>query len=360
MVGLDGRPCWRVRRKRSVSSGSSPARRSSSSSGRLPSGRATTSTSTSGRARDKAWQNGNLNGNNSRYPEGGIVPFRLAIEGLAAGTPHRSTSTTTSRPAATRRTTSSRPGTSPTPRARSARRSGGGDLVDVSVAAGVVELPPSRSDPFKANGLTVARRRGLLGGAAAADDLGRHDHLDQRARSTPARPTATARPTSSSRSRRRGSAVLLAWGGHLAQSAYWDTAARRRARRRRRWCRARRGTCGRSSSTARATRTRTGASSRARSSASCRRSPSRRRRPRPRPDASAAGRAGATRRRRPAGHDRAARSRRPATRSDDAGRPTARARPGRARRSPPTAIDRDRSARGGPACSRGATCAGWS
>ena len=31
---------------------------------------------------DKAWQNGNLNGNNSRYPEGGIVPFRLALEGL--------------------------------------------------------------------------------------------------------------------------------------------------------------------------------------------------------------------------------------------------------------------------------------
>src|SRR6188508_1867548 len=34
---------------------------------------------------DKAWQNGNLNGNNSRYPEGGIVPFRLALEGLKAG-----------------------------------------------------------------------------------------------------------------------------------------------------------------------------------------------------------------------------------------------------------------------------------
>ena len=32
-----------------------------------------------------AWQNGNLNGNNTRYPEGGIVPFRLAIEGLSAG-----------------------------------------------------------------------------------------------------------------------------------------------------------------------------------------------------------------------------------------------------------------------------------
>src|SRR5690349_22121442 len=34
---------------------------------------------------DAAWQNGNLNGNNTRYPEGGIVPFRLAVEGLSKG-----------------------------------------------------------------------------------------------------------------------------------------------------------------------------------------------------------------------------------------------------------------------------------
>src|SRR4029079_4097893 len=31
------------------------------------------------------WQNGTLNGNTTRYPEGGVVPFRLAIEGLTAG-----------------------------------------------------------------------------------------------------------------------------------------------------------------------------------------------------------------------------------------------------------------------------------
>src|SRR5436190_14700491 len=34
---------------------------------------------------DRAWQNGNLNGNNSRYPEGRIVPFRLAMEGMSLG-----------------------------------------------------------------------------------------------------------------------------------------------------------------------------------------------------------------------------------------------------------------------------------
>lgn len=33
-----------------------------------------------------AWQNGNLNGNNSAYAEGDVVPFRLAVEGLTAGT----------------------------------------------------------------------------------------------------------------------------------------------------------------------------------------------------------------------------------------------------------------------------------
>jgi uncharacterized repeat protein (TIGR01451 family) len=32
-----------------------------------------------------AWQNGDLNGNNSTYHEGDVVPFRLAIEGLTAG-----------------------------------------------------------------------------------------------------------------------------------------------------------------------------------------------------------------------------------------------------------------------------------
>ena len=33
----------------------------------------------------QGWQNGDLNGNNSSYGEGDVVPFRLAIEGLAAG-----------------------------------------------------------------------------------------------------------------------------------------------------------------------------------------------------------------------------------------------------------------------------------
>jgi uncharacterized repeat protein (TIGR01451 family) len=35
---------------------------------------------------DNQWQNGDLNGNNSAYGEGMVVPFRLALEGLGAGT----------------------------------------------------------------------------------------------------------------------------------------------------------------------------------------------------------------------------------------------------------------------------------
>src|SRR5689334_5648941 len=34
------------------------------------------------------WVNGDLNGNNSRYGEGLVVPFRLAIDGLTPGVAH--------------------------------------------------------------------------------------------------------------------------------------------------------------------------------------------------------------------------------------------------------------------------------
>jgi hypothetical protein len=38
-----------------------------------------------GKTSPAGWQNGDLNGNNSTYSEGKVVPFRLAIEGLSAG-----------------------------------------------------------------------------------------------------------------------------------------------------------------------------------------------------------------------------------------------------------------------------------
>ena len=145
-------------------------------------------------SKDNAWQNGNLNGNNSRYPEGGIVPFRLAVEGVSAGAT-RSTSTTTSPPAATRRTTSSRPGTS-TERQRQDLR---GERA-AAISSMCPSLPASTfafpNDGYKANGLTVhgaeaysaaPRRLTIYGGTITSISGPVH----------PARPTATARPTSS-------------------------------------------------------------------------------------------------------------------------------------------------------------------
>ena len=168
-----------------------------------------------------AWQNGNLNGNNSRYPEGGIVPFRLADRGPAAGAaldPHQL------------RLHRGRPQGVRLPRDLERHERQGQDLrrgrrrissMCPSLPGGVeLRLPERR---LQGRRPVRPRRRALLRGAPPADDLGRHDHLDQRPSPLRLRPTATARPTSSCSFKATGSAVLLAWGGHLAQSAYWDT-----------------------------------------------------------------------------------------------------------------------------------------
>ena len=171
---------------------------------------------------DHAWQNGNLNGNNTRYPEGGIVPFRLAIEGLKAG--------------------------AHTIRIQYDFTAGGHKAYDFLAryngwvsppicgagGGGVSSMCPSMpgsssaafpSDGFKVDGLTVRRRRGYSGVDASADHLGRHDQLDPRPD-----PRRADRRQQLGRVRRplharTGSAVLLAWGGHLAQSRYWNLSA---------------------------------------------------------------------------------------------------------------------------------------
>ena len=128
---------------------------------------------------DAAWQNGNLNGNNSRYPEGGIVPFRLALEGLKPGAHsiHINYDFTAGGHKAydflaTWNVTNAK--------GKVCIPSGG------AISSMCPSLPGSSSaafpsDPFKANGLSVKGRRGLLGRAPSTHDLGRDDHLDQRA-----------------------------------------------------------------------------------------------------------------------------------------------------------------------------------
>jgi hypothetical protein len=170
---------------------------------------------------DPAWQNGNLNGNNTRYPEGGIVPFRLAIEGLKAG--------------------------AHTIRIQYDFTAGGHKAYDflalyngwvappicgsgggaVSSKCPSMPVPSSAafpSDGFKTDGLSVRgaqdysgvpRRLTIWGGTIASISGPLH------AGSTAGNSTAEFVVHFVS----KGSAVELAWGGHLAQSAFWDVAA---------------------------------------------------------------------------------------------------------------------------------------
>jgi hypothetical protein len=167
---------------------------------------------------DAAWQNGNLNGNNTRYPEGGIVPFRLAVEGLNAGT-H-------------------------TIRIQYDFTAGGHKAYDFlaryngwvsppicgSGGGGVSSMCPSMpaassfafpSDGFKTDGLSVrnaewysgvSRRLTIWGGSITSITGPAH------AGSTGGNSTAEF----TVRFRSTGSAVVLAWGGHLAQSRFWN------------------------------------------------------------------------------------------------------------------------------------------
>ena len=170
---------------------------------------------------DNAWQNGNLNGNNTRYPEGGIVPFRLAVEGLTAG--------------------------AHTIRVQYDFTAGGHKAYDFLAryngwvsppicgagGGGVSSMCPSLpgsssaafpSDPFKVDGLTVA-------GAEWYSGVERRLTIWGGTISSISGPSHTG-PTGGNSSAEfvvhfssKGSAVLLAWGGHLAQSRYWNLSA---------------------------------------------------------------------------------------------------------------------------------------
>jgi len=170
---------------------------------------------------DLAWQNGNLNGNNARYPEGGIVPFRLAIEGLASGrhTIHINYDFTAGGHKAYDFLATWSGWAHPNP----CGTSGGG------ISSMCPSLPLSTSfafptDPFVANGLSVntaevysgvARRLTIWGGTITS--ISRAVHSGSVNGNSTADYLVTFRSI--------GPAVLLAWGGHLAQSAFWDTAA---------------------------------------------------------------------------------------------------------------------------------------
>ncbi|MFL5684757.1 MAG: hypothetical protein ACJ77D_01760 [Chloroflexota bacterium] len=170
---------------------------------------------------DKAWQNGNLNGNNSRYPEGGIVPFRLALEGLKAGSHaiHIDYDFT----AGGHKAYDFLATWNVTNAAGKACTPSGGAISSMCPSLPASSSAAIPSDPFKANGLSVAgaekysgapRRLTIWGGTITS--------ISRPAHSGNVNGNSTADILVRFRSTR--SAVLLAWGGHLAQSRYWDTA----------------------------------------------------------------------------------------------------------------------------------------
>jgi hypothetical protein len=169
---------------------------------------------------DRAWQNGNLNGNNSRYPEGGIVPFRVAFEGLSVGSHsiHINYDFTASGHKAydflaTWDVTNAK--------GKICGGAGGG-ISSKCPSLGSASSYAFPNDNYKANGLSVhgaelysasPRRLTIYGGTITSISG----------------PTHSGSPDGNStadflvRFKATRSAVLLSWGGHLAQSAYWDT-----------------------------------------------------------------------------------------------------------------------------------------
>jgi hypothetical protein len=170
---------------------------------------------------DKAWQNGNLNGNNSRYPEGGIVPFRLALEGMKAGS--HSIHIDYDFTAGGHKAYDFLATWNVTNAADKACTPSGGAISSMCPSLPASSSAAIPSDPFKANGLSVSgaekysaapRRLTIWGGTITS--ISRPAHAGNVNGNSTADILVRFRST--------GSAVLLAWGGHLAQSRYWDTA----------------------------------------------------------------------------------------------------------------------------------------
>jgi hypothetical protein len=167
-----------------------------------------------------AWQNGDLNGMNTTYPEGGVVPFRLAIEGLKAGNHslHINYDFTAGGHKAYDFLSAWNAW-----RAPSLCAPKGGAISSLCPGLGAASTASFPGDSFKTDGLTVAgaqaystfsRRLTIYGGTITSISAPVHSGSASGNSSA----DVTVRFTS------KGSAVLLAWGGHLAQSGYWDVA----------------------------------------------------------------------------------------------------------------------------------------
>jgi hypothetical protein len=168
------------------------------------------------------WQNGDLNGNNSEYAEGDVVPFRLAIERLDPGehTIHLNYDFT----AQGHKAYDFLATYNATEMVDLCASGGGGvsSLCPVLPAPIVVPFP---SDPFVANGQSVADAQTASGVSQNLYVFGATSVLISpvtHAGNVDGNSTGDliVTFTTDANTNPEGQ-VLLAWGGHLASSAYW-------------------------------------------------------------------------------------------------------------------------------------------
>ncbi|HET7676280.1 MAG TPA: hypothetical protein VFK38_00345, partial [Candidatus Limnocylindrales bacterium] len=172
----------------------------------------------------ESWQNGNLNGNNSAYAEGDVVPFRLAIEGLEAGTHtiHINYDFTAGGHKAYDFLATWDATESP-----DECGTGGGAVSSMCPSLGAADTEPFPSDGTSANGIPVA---GAEADALASEGITRLLTLYGGTIIAIAGPVHEGSPDGNSTAdfmvtfSTTGSAALFLWGGHLAKSVYWDQA----------------------------------------------------------------------------------------------------------------------------------------
>ncbi len=171
-----------------------------------------------------SWQNGDLNGNNSAYAEGDVVPFRLTIEGLSAGshTIHINYDFTAGGHEAYDFLA-----TYDATEKVNLCASGGGAVSSLCPSLPTPSLKRFPSDPFVVPGTLGSES---VAGAQAASGVARDLTMfgGTITSITPATGPVHSGTTDGGSSadfvitfNSTGSAVLFAWGGHIASSSYW-------------------------------------------------------------------------------------------------------------------------------------------
>jgi hypothetical protein len=178
------------------------------------------------------WQNGNLNGNNAAYAEGDVVPFRLRVDALdtnlATHTIHLNYDFTQDG----HKTYDFLATYNATEQVDICGPGGGGQPSPLCPTPGTPDTAPFPSDPLVVDGLPVS-------GAEAAFEASSATHTRRLTiwGGTVVSITPASGPVHSGDFEDGNStadllvtftadtdAVILAWGGHIASSAYWNVA----------------------------------------------------------------------------------------------------------------------------------------